>query len=144
VLEYAGSRRACRKLLRKRDEILARIRRARRDIDQTRDLRIGACFTDHGAAPGMRHQHRRAVLLRQNAAGLGNGIFQRGQRILYRGDMKAGRLKLWNDLRPARSVGPRAVYQHDIPRLDRTGGQRRRGLHAERSRKDAGNDCQCS
>ena len=92
----------------------------------------------------MRHQNRRAVLLRQNAARLGNGILQRGQRILYRGDVKARRLKLRNDLRPARSVGPCAVHQHDVLRLDGPGGQRRRGLHAERSRKEAGNDCQCS
>ena len=101
MLLHAGARGACRKLLRKRDEILARIRRARRDIDERRDLRVGADFADHGAAPGMRHQHRRAVLLRQHAACLGNGIFQRGQRILHGGDVKARRLKLWNDLRPA-------------------------------------------
>jgi hypothetical protein len=101
MLLHAGSRGACRKLLRKGDEILAGIGRARRDIDEPRDLRVGADFADHGAAPGMRHQHRRTVLLREYATCRGHGIFERGQRILYGSYVEARRLKLWNDLRPA-------------------------------------------
>ena len=76
-----------RKLPGKGDEIFSGIRCPRRDVDKRGDLRIRPCFAEDRTTPRVGNQHGRAVLLRQYAARLGDGILERGQRILYRGDL---------------------------------------------------------
>ena len=94
MLPDAGAHRPGREFSGERDKILARIRAARGDIDQRRYLRIGSGLADHRAAPGMRDQHGRAVLQRQRAAGRGDGIGKRRQRILHGGDLQPRRLQI--------------------------------------------------
>ena len=77
ALDDAGADGAGRELLGQRDKILVRIGRACGDVDEPGDLRIDADLADHGAAPGMRDQHRRAVLLGQRALGRLDGVRKR-------------------------------------------------------------------
>ena len=117
VLLDPGPRRHGREFRREGDEILRRVGRPRRDIDQRRDLRIVARLADDGAGPGMPDQHGRPVLQRQGAARRGDGIGERGQRILHRRHMQPGRLQKRDDLAPAGPVGPGAVDEDDVAGL---------------------------
>ncbi|MFK4535668.1 hypothetical protein ABIA00_003851 [Bradyrhizobium ottawaense] len=114
ALDDAGAHRAGRELLRQRDEILIRIGRTCGDINEAGDLRIGADLADHRAAPGMRDQHGRSVLLGQRALGGLDRVRKRRQRILHGRDMQARGLEDRDHLRPARAVGPGAMHQHDV------------------------------
>jgi hypothetical protein len=67
----------------------------------------------------MAGQHGRAVLQRQGAACLGEGIGQRRQRILHCRHIQPGGLKPRNDLAPTGAIGPGAMDQHDVSCLDR-------------------------
>jgi len=90
----------------------------------------------------MRDQHGRAVLQRQGAAGRGDGIGQRRQRILHGGDFQPRGLKQRDDLGPARSVRPRPVHQHDIACFHRCGRLRVRFNSAERCCQRGDGECE--
>ncbi len=100
-----------------RDEILCRIGRPRRNVDEGGDFRIRSGFADDRTAPGMADHHGGSILQRQRAARRCDGVGERCQRILHRGHMQARRLKARDDLAPGGPVRPGTVHQHHIARL---------------------------
>src|ERR1700674_3972361 len=57
-----------------RDEILRRVGRPRRNVDEGGDLRIRSGFADDGTAPGMADQHGGSILQRQRAVRRCDGV----------------------------------------------------------------------
>src|SRR2546429_8451296 len=91
---------------------------ARCHVDQRRDSWIIAYVADDRTAPRVRDQYGRSVLLGENAAGLRDGVGERGQRVLHRGHVQVRCLESRYHRGPARAVGPRSVYEDDIARDD--------------------------
>ena len=116
----AGRRRRRRICLGQRRVVLARIRRARRHIDERRDVRMHAGLGDDHAGEGMTDQHRRAVLPRQHPLGRSDRFRQRRQRILHGGGVEPRRLQSRDHLGPARAVGEQPMHEHDVARLRRS------------------------
>jgi len=109
---HAGRRR--RIGLGKRGIVLARIRRARRAIDQRAHLGVVAHLGDDLAAIGMGNEDGRAVLACERAAGIIAILRQRVQRVLNRSDVQSMRLKPRNDFAPAGAIRIGPMHEHDI------------------------------
>lgn len=93
--------------------------RERCDVDQPRDLRIGARFGDDDATIGMTDQNDIAVGGGDGALGDGNVVGQGGGRVLDDADLVAVPLQDLVDAFPSRTVDETAVDEDD--RLDRDG-----------------------
>ena len=85
------------------------------DVDQGRDVRVGACFGDDGAAVGVADQHDRAVLGVEDPPG-GGGVAVQGQgRVLHDADPESVAGERFVDALPAGAVNEAAVDENDVP-----------------------------
>src|SRR5437867_5647995 len=98
--------------------VLAGIRRARSDVDKSRDFGISSSLGDDCSGPGMAYEHRRPVLQRKDAARGRDVVRKRGQRVLHRSRVQADTLKTSNDLGPTGTVRICTMDQDDIAGTD--------------------------
>jgi len=113
----AGGGRWCWKALGQGRVVFVRIGRARRDVNDGRNLGIDAGLGEDHAAEGMSHQDRWPLLHGEDALRRLHAGLQRRQRILHGRDLHAFRLQPCDDFGPARPVRKKTVYEDDIPRL---------------------------
>ena len=65
----------------------------------------------------MTDENRRAILPREHTQRRIDRFRQSSQRVLHCGHVQSGCLQSRNDFGPARSVGKKTMYQHDIFRF---------------------------
>src|SRR5258705_420565 len=99
--------------------VSAGARPPRRDVDKGGDFGINPRLADDGSCPGVAYQHRRPVLQGKDTACGGDVVRKRGQRVLHRSRLQAGKLKASNDFGPTGTVRIRAMDQDDVAGTDR-------------------------
>src|SRR5882724_3396775 len=99
--------------------VLAGIRRASSDVDESRDLGINPGLADDCSCPGVAYEHRRPLLQRKDAARGRDVVRKRGQRVLHRGRLQADTLKTSDDFGPTGTVRICTMDQDDIAGTDR-------------------------
>jgi hypothetical protein len=72
-----------------------------------------ACFRDDGAAPRMTHQEDRALLHLDDPVDCFHIVAERAKRVLNGDCLQTFLGQVWNDLRPARSIGKCTVDKND-------------------------------
>jgi hypothetical protein len=108
-------RRGYRSLRQQAAQRFTLVKPERGDVDQARDVRRIRAQGGHDlAAVGVPGDDGGAVLEVQHLAQPGHVVGQRGQRELGRGDMVTVGLQAFDDVAPARALGPCAVDENDI------------------------------
>jgi hypothetical protein len=75
-----------------------------------------AGFGDDHAGKGMTDKNRWAILPREHTLGRSHRLRQRGQGILYGGDVQSCPLQARNYFGPRRAVGEKSMHEHDVSR----------------------------